>query len=104
MDLLLYVLIGVVILIAGGVGLLVSRRSRRDVPTVPEAPVVVLPTEAPHPEAAEQAVEAPPVELPEPPASRLVRLRSRLARPQPALGRGLPALLSWGTVGLKYVG
>jgi fused signal recognition particle receptor len=98
MDLLLYVLIGVVILIAGGVGLLVSRRSRRDVPTVPEAPVVVLPTEAPHPEAAEQAVEAPPVELPEPPASRLVRLRSRLARSQSSLGRGLLALLSRDTL------
>jgi fused signal recognition particle receptor len=94
MDLLLYVLIGAVILIVGGVGLLVWRRSRRDVPTVPEAPAVVLPTEAPHGEAAEQAVEAPPVELPESPAGRLVRLRSRLARSQSSLGRGLLALLS----------
>ena len=40
-------------------------------------------------------VEArPPLEQPEPTAGRLVRLRSRLARSQNALGRGLLALLS----------
>ena len=104
MDLLVYVIVGVVVLIAGGVGLLVSRRGRRDVPTVPEAPPVVLPSEAPEvegaaptveaPTAEEPPVEAPPVELPEPPAGRLVRLRSRLARSQSSLGRGLLALLS----------
>jgi fused signal recognition particle receptor len=38
--------------------------------------------------------EAPPVEVPESRASRLVRLRQRLARSQSPLGRGLLALLS----------
>ena len=38
--------------------------------------------------------EAPVLERPERPASRLVRLRQRLARSQGALGRGLLGLLS----------
>ncbi|MGH3344335.1 MAG: signal recognition particle-docking protein FtsY [Carbonactinosporaceae bacterium] len=43
--------------------------------------------------------EAPPVEAPAPSEGRLVRLRSRLARSQTALGTGLLALLSRDTVG-----
>ncbi|GAA1975754.1 signal recognition particle-docking protein FtsY [Kitasatospora viridis] len=42
----------------------------------------------------EQVAEAPAVEVPEPTAGRLVRLRSRLSRSQNALGKGLLTLLS----------
>lgn len=46
-------------------------------------------------EAAAPAVpEAPPVEVPEPTAGRLVRLRARLSRSQTTLGKGLLTLLS----------
>ncbi|MEU2868374.1 signal recognition particle-docking protein FtsY [Streptomyces olivoreticuli] len=62
---------------------------------------VELPTaEAPvaEPEAAEpevpEAPAAPEVEVPEPTAGRLVRLRSRLSRSQNSLGKGLLTLLS----------
>ncbi|PSL05882.1 fused signal recognition particle receptor [Haloactinopolyspora alba] len=47
--------------------------------------------EAPAPETAEPA---PSIERPEPAAGRLVRLRSRLARSQSSLGKGLLSLLS----------
>ncbi|MCS0604283.1 signal recognition particle-docking protein FtsY [Streptomyces sp. LP11] len=40
------------------------------------------------------AVEAPGIEIPEPTAGRLVRLRARLSRSQNALGQGLLTLLS----------
>ncbi|NBE54996.1 signal recognition particle-docking protein FtsY [Streptomyces boluensis] len=54
--------------------------------------------EAPAPEApVEEAVElpeAPEIEVPEPTAGRLVRLRARLARSQNSLGKGLLTLLS----------
>ncbi|MFD9541700.1 signal recognition particle-docking protein FtsY [Streptomyces sp. NPDC060022] len=46
-----------------------------------EAPVVIEP-------------EIPPLEVPEPTAGRLVRLRTRLARSQNSLGKGLLTLLS----------
>jgi fused signal recognition particle receptor len=39
-------------------------------------------------------VEAPPIEVPEPTAGRLVRLRARLSRSQNALGKGLLTLLA----------
>ncbi|MCC9307043.1 signal recognition particle-docking protein FtsY [Kitasatospora sp. RB6PN24] len=42
----------------------------------------------------EQVIEAPALEVPEPTAGRLVRLRSRLSRSQNALGKGLLTLLS----------
>ncbi|GAA1545281.1 signal recognition particle-docking protein FtsY [Dactylosporangium maewongense] len=54
-------------------------------PTVEAPPPVV---EAPPP------VEVPPVEVPEPTAGRLVRLRARLSRSQNVFGKGLLALLS----------
>ncbi|MER7672685.1 signal recognition particle-docking protein FtsY [Kitasatospora sp. NPDC096128] len=58
--------------------------------------------EVPLPEAAEEEVveapaeaeAAPAVEVPEPTAGRLVRLRSRLSRSQNSLGKGLLSLLS----------
>ncbi|MFF2661821.1 signal recognition particle-docking protein FtsY [Kitasatospora sp. NPDC058032] len=42
----------------------------------------------------EAAEEAPAIEVPEPTAGRLVRLRSRLSRSQNSLGKGLLSLLS----------
>jgi len=62
------------------------------VPT--EAPTqspVEAPTEAPAPD---EAAVAPAIEMPEPTAGRLVRLRARLSRSQSSLGRGLLTLLS----------
>jgi fused signal recognition particle receptor len=41
-----------------------------------------------------EELPAPPIEVPEPTAGRLVRLRARLSRSQNALGKGLLALLS----------
>ncbi|WMX44856.1 signal recognition particle-docking protein FtsY [Streptomyces roseicoloratus] len=53
----------------------------------PEAPVVVE-------EPAAEELAAPEIEVPEPTAGRLVRLRTRLARSQNSLGKGLLSLLS----------
>jgi fused signal recognition particle receptor len=96
----LYLVIAIaVIAVALVVGLVVGR-GRRTPPAAPPAPtpdvVVPPPTEA---DAAEPAVEqpvdvAPAIERPEGTASRLVRLRQRLAGSQSGLGRGLLALLS----------
>ncbi|OIV36716.1 signal recognition particle-docking protein FtsY [Mangrovactinospora gilvigrisea] len=54
---------------------------------------VELPGE-PEPAAAPAEPEKPALEVPEPAAGRLVRLRSRLSRSQNTLGKGLLALLS----------
>uniref|UniRef100_A0AAU2JWW5 Signal recognition particle receptor FtsY n=1 Tax=Streptomyces sp. NBC_00049 TaxID=2903617 RepID=A0AAU2JWW5_9ACTN len=56
-----------------------------------EAPVEAPVAEAP---AAEAVPAAPEIEVPEPTAGRLVRLRARLARSQNSLGKGLLTLLS----------
>ncbi|MFD7501952.1 signal recognition particle-docking protein FtsY [Streptomyces sp. NPDC059850] len=57
---------------------------------LPGAEAPAAPAEA----AAPAAPEAPPVEVPEPTAGRLVRLRARLSRSQTTLGKGLLTLLS----------
>ncbi|MDX3756021.1 signal recognition particle-docking protein FtsY [Streptomyces sp. AK02-04a] len=57
-----------------------------DLPGGAAAPVVV--------EEPEPVFEAPAIEIPEPTAGRLVRLRARLSRSQNALGKGLLTLLS----------
>ena len=57
----------------------------RDTPTRSVGTVVELPPEAP---------AAPALETPEPTAGRLLRLRTRLARSQSSLGRGLLSVLS----------
>jgi fused signal recognition particle receptor len=110
-----YVIIAVVIavvLIGAATGLVVNGRRRKELPppSTParigepqvgedaapprEAPARTV-EEVPLPEAA--APEAPAVrelDVPEPTAGRLVRLRSRLARSQNSMGKGLLALLS----------
>jgi fused signal recognition particle receptor len=67
-------------------------------PTKPDAPTdtAAAPVETPvqPPEAAGDVATAPPVEVPEPTAGRLLRLRARLARSQGTLGRGLLSVLS----------
>ena len=73
------------------VGLVTTGRRRRT-PTPPVAPPPSPITEAPAAEA--PAPVAPTLERPEGTASRLVRLRQRLAGSQGGLGRGLLALLS----------
>ncbi|MDR3032133.1 MAG: signal recognition particle-docking protein FtsY [Kitasatospora sp.] len=62
----------------------------------PEAPAAEEPAEEPAVEepTAEEAEAAPAIEVPEPTAGRLVRLRSRLSRSQSTLGKGLLTLLS----------
>jgi fused signal recognition particle receptor len=118
-----YVILAVVIAVVaiGAIaGLVVTGRRRKPLPPKPEAPVITPPREpqvgeesAPPVEAPDQTIEevqlptveeagpapaeaeAPPaVEVPEPTAGRLVRLRSRLSRSQNTLGKGLLTLLS----------
>ncbi|MFD5462551.1 signal recognition particle-docking protein FtsY [Kitasatospora sp. NPDC127059] len=62
-----------------------------EAPAVPEAPEI---PEAVEVEAPAEAEVAPAIEVPEPTAGRLVRLRSRLSRSQNSLGKGLLSLLS----------
>ncbi|MFJ6699211.1 signal recognition particle-docking protein FtsY [Streptomyces sp. NPDC091272] len=64
-----------------------ARRTVEEV-DLPDAPVVV---EEP---VVEPVPEAPALDVPEPTAGRLVRLRARLARSQNSLGKGLLTLLS----------
>jgi fused signal recognition particle receptor len=59
----------------------------RDTPTKTVGTVVTLPEEP-------VAPPAPELDVPEPTAGRLIRLRSRLARSQSSLGRGLLSVLS----------
>ncbi|MDQ3732491.1 MAG: signal recognition particle-docking protein FtsY [Actinomycetota bacterium] len=100
------VVIGIVVLVVvllALAGFLVSRGQR----TTRLEDAVELPTRAGRDSAtatldgppAEVDTRAPdtatvPVEIPEPPAGRMVRLRARLARSQSSLGRGLLSVLS----------
>ncbi|MFE5584180.1 signal recognition particle-docking protein FtsY [Kitasatospora sp. NPDC056531] len=72
------------------------RRTVEEVPLpeAPEAPAAPEAVEAVEVEAPEVAEAAPAVEVPEPTAGRLVRLRSRLSRSQNSIGKGLLSLLS----------
>jgi fused signal recognition particle receptor len=101
-----------VVLVVGAVGLVVPRMRRRQLPpppaggtTVierpPAAPVEEVPVEEVPPLVETPAEPAQPVaepgprlEVPEPTAGRLVRLRARLSRSQSVLGRGLLSVLS----------
>jgi fused signal recognition particle receptor len=99
----LFVLIAVVAIIAIAlvVGLVVRSGRRRGTGTTtpaPTAPPAEAPPRADVPEVefgtAAEAAPVPTLERPEGTASRLVRLRQRLAGSQGGLGRGLLALLS----------
>jgi fused signal recognition particle receptor len=108
-----YVVIGVVVLVLGVVlaAYLIPRRSRTGPPPGPRpdllgrhddtaAPLDTVPSDVdtvtpPDDTLVEGAERLPaPPERPEPAAGRLVRLRSRLARSQSALGKGLLGLLT----------
>ncbi len=115
-----FVILAVVIAVAviGAVaGLVVSGRRRRELPPKAQAPVITAPKAPaeprPEPQVGDEAappvevpiqtveeielppvVEAPVLEVPEPTAGRLIRLRSRLSRSQNSLGKGLLTLLS----------
>ncbi len=96
------------VLILGALGLVVPKLRRRPEPPLPTTEVETRaeedlagpPVEAPEAEVSTgilvepPVVEAPPVEIPEPTAGRLVRLRSRLSRSQNVFGKGLLGLLS----------
>jgi fused signal recognition particle receptor len=97
----LYLIIGIVVLGAAvATGLVTSGRRRRGAPGAGTDVIVPPPTEA-HVEAPAESAAAEAVtsgtttlERPEGTASRLVRLRQRLAGSQGGLGRGLLSLLS----------
>jgi fused signal recognition particle receptor len=104
----LWLIIAVAVVLVGAVAGLVTTRARArrpdrsvgttDVPDViaPAEPTVGEDAETPRdtPTRTVQDAPLPTIERPEPTASRLVRLRSRLSRSQGPLGRGLLALLS----------
>ncbi|MFI7418959.1 signal recognition particle-docking protein FtsY [Nonomuraea sp. NPDC049684] len=106
------VIVAVVALLAAGGLFLLFRPGGKAAPPVPPPEAPPLPEEEKRPAGpveeadgavttvpppvapAEPMVIAPEVEVPPPSAGRMVRLRSRLARSQSALGRGLLELLS----------
>jgi fused signal recognition particle receptor len=99
----LYVAIAVVVVaIVAGALLVAPRRRARRVPPPPSPATPTTVAEAPpeavaaEPADAEVAVapSPPALEVPEPTAGRLLRLRARLARSQTSFGRGLLSVLS----------
>ncbi|MFJ3529839.1 signal recognition particle-docking protein FtsY [Streptomyces sp. NPDC090132] len=119
-----FVILAVVIaLVAVGVisGLVVSSRKKKQLPPAPSSTPTITPPAEPHvgeeaetprdesrrtieevglppteaeEEQAPEVVAPPALDVPEPTAGRLVRLRTRLARSQNSLGKGLLTLLS----------
>jgi fused signal recognition particle receptor len=94
----LYLVIAIAVLaVAVPVGLVVGR-GRRTPPAAPPAPapdvIAPAPSDVAGPTVEGPVDVAPTLERPEGTASRLVRLRQRLAGSQGGLGRGLLALLS----------
>src|SRR5690349_3384774 len=94
-----YLIIGILVLAAiVAVGLVVTTR-RKSAPTAPpptadQTTVTEAPPTPPEAEVEPEPAPTPTVERPESTASRLVRLRQRLAGSQGGLGRGLLTLLS----------
>jgi fused signal recognition particle receptor len=114
MTILIIVLAVVAVFLIGGAVYAISAPARRGLPSPRRAPLVLEdepsavtvlepgsavepapPIVLPQP----SAPEVPTLEVPEPTAGRLVRLRARLARSQSTLGRGLLSLLSRDTLG-----
>jgi fused signal recognition particle receptor len=104
-----FVVLGIVLAVLFAAALVAFLRapSRRELPPSGQAPTVEVPPtpDLAQPEAQPAAptgveIEAPTatVETPPPSAGRLVRLRSRLARSQSTLGRGLLTLLARDTI------
>ena len=91
----LYLVLGILVL-AGlvAVGLVTSGRRRRPTPPPVDARAPEAGVPAPPVEATQAPAAATTIERPESTASRLVRLRQRLAGSQGGLGRGLLSLLS----------
>ncbi len=98
MDILLSVIAVLVVLaIAFGIYFQRSHRGVRPPPDEVRAPVLVeppVPTDVEVADDGAAATVAEPVDVPEPTAGRLLRLRGRLARSQSTLGRGLLAVLA----------
>jgi fused signal recognition particle receptor len=87
-------LVAALVVIAAVVGVAFGVRASRSKSAV-EAPAEEPQVEAPkQAEPKAEAPKAPAIETPEPAEGRLVRLRSRLARSNNALGKGLLALLA----------
>ncbi|WP_408612701.1 signal recognition particle-docking protein FtsY [Glycomyces luteolus] len=90
-------LVAAVVVIAAIAGIAFGVRASRSKSAEVEAPAGEPQVEAPkaaEPKAEAAKPAAPAVEVPEPVEGRLVRLRSRLARSNNALGKGLLALLA----------
>ena len=95
----LLIVVGVILLVTVVAGVaLVTRRGTAALPPSVLAPAPALPEDAetgvPALEDLPLLADTPALDVPEPTAGRLTRLRSRLARSQTTLGRGLFALLS----------
>lgn len=94
MDNLWIWLVAAVVVIAAAVGIALGVRASRSKAAQVEAPAEPQ-VEAPKQAAPKaEAPKAPAIETPEPVEGRLVRLRSRLARSNNTLGKGLLALLA----------
>ncbi|MDN3239846.1 signal recognition particle-docking protein FtsY [Glycomyces tritici] len=97
MDNLWIWVVAAVVVVAALVGIVFGVRASRSkaVEAPAEEPQVEAPKQAePAPQAEAPKPAAPGIETPEPVEGRLVRLRSRLARSNNALGKGLLALLA----------
>jgi fused signal recognition particle receptor len=100
----LIVLIAAVVVLVGGGAALVATRSRRQLPPpTPTRPIESAPTPVDpdvRPDVEEPLVPEPvsTIERPETPQGRLVRLRTRLAKSQSSLGKGLLAVLGRATL------
>jgi fused signal recognition particle receptor len=94
----LWIVLAVVVVaaIATAAFVVVRRRTRPPAPRAATPPVETMPVEVPPPISEAEEVAAPEIEVPEPTAGRLQRLRARLARSQSTLGRGLLSVLSRG--------
>jgi fused signal recognition particle receptor len=97
-SLVTYLLLGLAILVVGGGAAVALLRGRgRSAVEAPPSPTPLPPAttpEEPEQEQPEEAPAEPELEAPAPTAGRLARLRSRLARSNTAVGKGLLSLLT----------